>query len=85
MKHTIKNPVYPLLLNLIVDHADMRREYLQDVSSDHLTFDRSQPFPRLGQNVGFMGKSWTVDHVREQEPPEGNDVLKWFVLTERRG
>lgn len=91
MSHTVKNPAYPLDLNLIVDHIDpdwpdgpRRREYMQHVSSDELTFDRTQPFFRPGQEVGFLGKRWTVEEpTRRQEPPEGGEAVDWVVMEER--
>lgn len=83
MQREVKNPAYPLDLNLIVDHADGRREYLQAVSSDLLQFDRAQRLPRIGQDIGFMGKGWTVEDVRQQQPPDGGESLEWAVLAER--
>jgi hypothetical protein len=88
MTNTVKNPVYPLSLNLILDYLDeslpegpRRREYLQDVSSDLLTFDRKQPFPRIDQEVDFGGKTWKVAELRN-DALEGAEPVDWVLLLE---
>jgi hypothetical protein len=84
MKRKIKNPAYPLPLNLILDDVQNQREYVESVSTDELDFDRGLPFPRLGQDVGYRTRRWVVTNpARKQPGSTGGPELEWVQLTEQ--
>ena len=82
MQREVKNPAYPLALNLILDHAE-HPDYLRGISSDDLTFDRKMPFPTVGGRVSYLGRQWECSEVRTQRPPGGGAPAEWVVLTEQ--